>query len=1078
MSADESPVTTLIRRQPVSSAVGLDAAQQAVVDHPGGPLLVLAGPGTGKTTTLSEAAVVRNAERGVDRVLTLTYSRRAAARLKTIMAARLGSGASPRVMTVHSFCYALLRRFAASADVRLLSGPEQEFRVREVLAGSRDSAPIGWPEGLQRAFSTRGFAREVRAVLAKARQLGMDPQDITEAGRSANRDDWISIGAFFEEYLDVLDAEGVIDYAELVHRCRILLADPQVRDTLRAEIDWVLIDEFHDADPAQVRLLQALAGDGRDLIAFADPDQSIYGFRGAQVSSTLAFGDWFRTREDRPAPLTCLPINYRCGPRVHAATRGVAYRLGIHRRLSDETLQGFRQAENDQTHDPDQVQAVSCASRGAETSQIADLLRRANLHDGLDWSQMAVLVRNGAHIPALTRALTAAGVPVEVAGDEIPLAQELATRPLLTGLRLAAEQRSPDAAEAQLLLTSPLGGLDSMAHRRLGRMLRQGERDELGGGLPRRSGELIRLALGDPSRLDDCPDTAEVSATRRLAELLTRTRGMIESGATAEEALWHLWTGTDWPARLQSSAKLGGDVGRRANRDLDAVVALFDAAARSEDLVGLRGVTGFLAEIEAQQIPADTRNEFGVRGAAVRVLTAHRAKGLEWELVVVASVQEGSWPDGRRRGSLLEADRLSAGGLTEAEPTASRISEDRRLFYVACTRARSRLVVTAVDGTEGENDQPSRFLSELGVPIQHVPGRPKRPLSLSALIGDLRCTAVDPQATPALRAAAINRLARVVEAQDDRGRALAPAANPRRWWGMRPVSTSTDRVQQSDQPVRLSGSQLGTLLECPRRWFLSRKAVAESARGVAASFGSVVHALAQYGATSQLDSGTVAEDLDSVWHQLDFDANWLSAAERIEAESAVQRFVEWQQSRPDRELLGTEVPFRCDVALDTDTVRLTGVADRVERDAAGRIRIVDFKTGKRSPTAAEVAASDQLGVYQLAVTQGGFAQIAGQQAHVGGAELVYLRLADGNSPLPRVFEQASLEDVPFPPAADIDDASAASTSQMVTWVHHRLATAAQTVRAERFDATLGPGCRHCPFRSSCPAQAEGQQVVS
>jgi superfamily I DNA/RNA helicase/RecB family exonuclease len=1061
--------------QPGKRQMELDPAQQRIVDHRAGPLLVLAGPGTGKTTTLTEAAAVRIGQHGADRVLTLTYSRRAAAELKTGLSARLGSGASPRAMTVHSFCYALLRRFA-DRPVRLLSGPEQEFRVREVLAGSRESAATDWPADLRRAFPTRAFAAEVRAVLARARHLGMDPADVMAAGRAAARDDWVRIGAFFEEYLDVLDAEGAIDYAELVHRSRILLADPQVRDVVAGELDWILVDEFSDADPAQIGLLQALAGDGRQLIAFADPDQSIYAFRGAEASGTLAFPDRFRTRDGQPAPVVCLPINHRCGGHIQTATRNLANRLGLHGRLPADVLDRFRHPEPDPDRPPGRVHVISCANRGVEASQIADLLRRAHLHDGLDWSQMAVLVRNGKHhIPGLTRALTAAGVPVEVAGDEIPLAQELATRPLLTALRLAAEQREPQAGEAELLLTSPLGGLDGMAHRRLGRLLRQRERDDLAGtGLPRRSGELIRLALADPSRLDDCPESAETIATKRLADLLAGTRALVESGATAQEALWHLWAGTGWPDRLQSAARRGGDSGRRANRDLDAVVALFEAAARSDELVGLRGASGFLAEIEAQQIPADARNESAVRGSAVRVLTAHRAKGLEWELAVVASVQEGSWPDSRRRASLLEPDRLDPAGLQPPEPVSSRVAEERRLFYVACTRARSRLVVTAVDGTDGENDQPSRFLAELGVGIQQLASRPRRPLSLPALIGDLRRFSLDPQTTPALRSAAATRLARLADARSGDGQPLAVRADPARWWGMRSASDSAGPGESARQPIRLSGSQLGVLLDCPRQWFLARKARAESARGPAASFGSIVHVLAQYGAGAALDPAAVAEHLDSVWHQVGFDANWLSATERIDAEAALERFAEWQAARPDRELLGTEVRFGCDVDVGSDTVRLTGVADRVERDPDGRIRIVDFKTGKHPPKAADVATSDQLGVYQLAVLRGGFEEITGPAAQAGGAELVYLRLNDGDGPLPRVFEQASLADVPFPAAAPADS----DEQPMPSWVHGRLGAAAQVVRSGEFPATPGPACRYCPFFSSCPAQAAGQQVVS
>ena len=320
-------------------------------------------------------------------------------------------------------------------------------------------------------------------------------------------------------------------------------------------------------------------------------------------------------------------------------------------------------------------------------------------------------------IPGLSRALAAAEIPVEVAGDEIPLAGEPAVRPLLLALQIALRDGRPDADEARVLLGSPLGGLDSMALRRLGRGLRQADRAELAGaGLPRQSGELVADALRHPDLLDELPTGPEVEGARRVAALLSRCGTTIRRGATAEEALWLLWSGTGWPERLRRQAAQPGESGRRANRDLDAACALFDIAARSDEVVGRRGVAGFLAEVEGQQIPADTMREAETRGAAVRLLTAHRAKGLEWDLVVVAGVQEGAWPDVRRRGSLLEPDRLSPAGLSELPPTSARIAEERRLFYVACTRARRRLVVTAVAGTEGEGDEPSRFLDRIGGP--------------------------------------------------------------------------------------------------------------------------------------------------------------------------------------------------------------------------------------------------------------------------------------------------------------------------------------------------------------------------
>jgi RecB family exonuclease len=233
--------------------------------------------------------------------------------------------------------------------------------------------------------------------------------------------------------------------------------------------------------------------------------------------------------------------------------------------------------------------------------------------------------------------------------------------------------------------------------------------------------------------------------------------------------------------------------------------------------------------------------------------------------------------------------------------------------------------------------------------------------------------------------------------------------------------------------------------------------------------------LAQYGAHSGADHEELSNHLESVWSQLAFDAHWLSAVERVEAESALERFLTWQEARPQLTLLGTEVEFSCDIDLGTDRVHLTGSADRVERDPDGRIRIVDFKTSKTTPTAADVALHDQLGVYQLAVQQGAFAGVVGDGARPGGAELVYLRLPDGDSGYPKTFQQASLDDVPFP--LKLDDAESDLRAAQPTWVHRRLAEAAGIIRREDHDARLGPACRYCPFRTSCPAQPVGQQVV-
>ena len=409
---------------------------------------MLAGPGTGKTTTLVEAVVDRVRNRGLspDEVLVLTFGRKAATELRDRITGRLGR--TTRVMpsmTFHSFCYALLRRFtpadAFDVPLRLPSGPEQSLRLSEALSGSREVGAVHWPGSLHPALKTRGFTDEVQAVIGKARQLGLDPEDLSAIGRSADRAEWVAVGDFFEEYLQILDHEQVLDYSELIHRAVILAQQPQVQAKLRTEFKAVFVDEYQDTDPGQTKLLQAIAGDGRDLVVVGDPDQSIYTFRGADVRGLLRFTDEFRTSGGAEAAQIALGTTRRFGTTLQRVSRNVVNRLGVPGTLDRDTFERFRNPDaSGCVYGHGKVEANLYSTSGAELEHIADLLRRAHVQDGVGWSEMAVLVRSGSRsIPPLRRALAAAGIPVDVAGDELPLSREPAVRPMLLALRAVAD---------------------------------------------------------------------------------------------------------------------------------------------------------------------------------------------------------------------------------------------------------------------------------------------------------------------------------------------------------------------------------------------------------------------------------------------------------------------------------------------------------------------------------------------------------------------------------------------------------------------------------------------------------------
>ncbi|MQS35578.1 ATP-dependent helicase [Streptomyces katsurahamanus] len=1191
----------------------LDAAQRAVVDHRAGPLLVLAGPGTGKTTTLVEAVASRVAS-GADpeRILVLTFSRKAAVELRDRMALRLGGARGPRATTFHSFCYALVRAHQ-DADLfaeplRLLSGPEQDVTVRELLTGQIDLEAEGlarnhWPDELRACLTTRGFADEVRAVLARSRELGLGPGALDRFATRTGRPDWKAAASFLAEYLDILDMQGVLDYAELVHRA-VLLAE-RTASPLDFPYDAVFVDEYQDTDPSQVRLLRALAGGGRTLVAFGDPDQSIYAFRGADVNGILDFPDAFRHPDGRPADVAVLTTSRRSGAELLAATRLLTRRMPLPRLSVDKTRAHRELAA---TREGGAVETYTFPTASAELDNVADILRRAHLEDGVPWHEMAVLVRAGNRtIPAIRRALTSAGVPLEVDGADVPLRHEPAVAPLLTALRAVAtaatafprhrgpfaggeesgvvslavgesesvsvpvslaepesepvsvpvslaepgpvggsesvslsaaepepESVSPSVAEpgpvplsdsapegavvsgtgngtavsvsvsgtdgdgdgdgppdagegsraegaeaagpgpgergapwldtetALTLLTSPLAGMDAADLRRLGRALRDEER-AAGNRVPPPSDQLIARALAEPERLI-AHDRSYAFGAQRLGDLLRAARELLERGGTAEEALWGLWSGTSWPTRLERAALRGGAAGRNADRDLDAVCALFDTAARAEERIGGRGALNFIEEIEAQDIAADTLSTRETRPEAVRLMTAHRSKGLEWSLVVVAGVQEGLWPDLRRRGSLLEADRIGRDGLAEPLTPGALLAEERRLFYVAATRARERLVVTAVKAPADDGDQPSRFLTELGAEPKDVTGRPRRPLAVAALVAELRATTVDPQASPALRDAAAQRLARLAALTDDEGMPLAPAAHPDQWWGLREPTHGPEPLRDRNQPVALSGSALDQLANtCSLQWFLGREVKADAPATAAQGFGNVIHVLADEVASGRTpaDLAVLMERLDSVWDALVFDAPWKSQQEKEHARAALERFLRWHvMDRGGRAPTATERDFDVTLKAGEYAVRIRGSMDRVEQDAEGRAYVVDFKTGKQAPTREEVAHHPQLAVYQLAVREGALDEAFDGRPRPGGAELVHLRqpapVKEGGDTLPKVQAQQPLEG---------------------EWIGELLATAAGRVLEERFTPSTGQHCANCSFRASCSAQPEGRHIV-
>jgi RecB family exonuclease len=643
---------------------------------------------------------------------------------------------------------------------------------------------------------------------------------------------------------------------------------------------------------------------------------------------------------------------------------------------------------------------------------LAGVLRAAHLN-GLPWSRMAVLVRSTAlTLGPLRRAMMTAGVPVAVRGEDIPLAEQPAVALLLTLLAAVYEPAALDEDVAEALLTSAVGGGDSVYLRRLRRVLRASFPDEDGALVP---------VLTDRLGAEQLPEHVR-RPVLRVARTLAAGVQAREAGGDTEVVLWALWEATALARRWESASLGGGPAGAAADRDLDAVVQLFDEVARFTDRLPHEGAAAFLDYVRAQQLP-------GASGVSRS----------DPDAVAVLTAQEGAWPDLRRRGSLLGAEQLVdvLRGIDTVEPGshATQLAEERRLFYVAATRARGRLVVTAVTG---EEEQPSRLLDELD------PSDGDRPLArapmgvhLPGLVAELRAVVCSPDAPDSDRNAAAAQLARLAAAD-------VPGADPDDWWGLAQLSTTGPTVP-AERRVRVSPSRVESFLECELRALMQTLGVRDDS-AVAATLGTVIHDLLAT-APEDLTLPELEARLDELWGDIRFDAAWFADNERVRARKMLERYAEWlRSSRASLQTVGVELDFSVEVG---DAV-VAGRVDRLERDADGRLIVIDLKTGKNKPS--DVSEHPQLGAYQLAIANGAFAE---HGTEPGGAMLVQLGTSGATEQLQ-------------PPLAEAENPD---------WVREHVEHVASRMRGYQFDAIDNRRCHICDVRSSCPLQVVGRQVT-
>lgn len=1011
----------------------------------------------------------------------------------------------------------------------LVSGPEQDLVLAELLAGhvAGEGRPLALPAGLpEESLGLRGLRQELRDLLMRAAERGLGPVELDEMGRANDRPEWVMAAQLYEEYLDTMtlrlatpDAGPRYDPAVVIDEAAESLRswEDEVPGTPRPTWDLVVVDDYQEATAATVRLLRVLHDDGARLVLLSDPDSAVQTFRGAapgltgRAAAPAGPGREFGAFD---AETVVLGTVWRQAPELRAVTRAVTNRIpvsasALHRRAvaradavrseepradaagADETgtaradKAGTRAAGTHGTGAgaeetaPASVQVAVLGGAAQEAAWIARELRAEHLLRGTPWDRMAVIARSGTRLAALRRELVSASVPVALLGSDLPLRDEPAVAPLLAAVKTCAgaprgslealiaeeldgEEPVLDPETAALLLVSPIGGLDAVALRRLRRALRA---EELSAGGGRTSDALLVEVLADPARAALLPTQVRRGPLAVARVLAAGREAAGEPGATAQTVLWAAWAATGLAERWSAAALTGGPAGLRADRDLDSVLALFRAAETFVDRMPGAPVAAFVDYLASQDLPADSLAASAQGAGAVEALTPPGAAGREWDVVVVAGVQDGVWPDLRLRDSLLGsqalveliAGRSEDGRVVGAEARRQVLTDELRAFAVAVSRARRRLLVTAVEDTE---EAPSVFCDLVsprddggdGPDPRRVPVGP--PLDLRGVVAAARSELVRTAAAAAASAlrpgapqpAAAQGPQPAAALLADLAASGVAEADPSTWYGVAGVSSEVPLWGAQDI-VTVSPSKVETVTTCALRWAF------ESAGGTKPdathqSLGTLLHSIAQTHPKGSLTD--LNKELDRRWPELALPDGWPSLQLRKRAERMVVRLAEYLGDS------GEPLLVEADFDLRVGRARLRGQVDRVEDAGDGSVTVADLKTGKSAASKDKAAENPQLGAYQLAVEEGALDLPEGTVSK--GASLVYV----GTETV-----SASVRNQP----------ALAPDTEGNSWARDTVEGAADTMAAAKFAARNNDLCEMCAVRRSCPLQPEGRKVV-
>ncbi len=895
-----------------SAPFAADDRQREAIEHVHGPMLVIAGAGTGKTSVLIQriARLIEQGHARPDEILALTYTVAAAAEMRDRLRALLGK--KIRCTTFHDFCFDLLKR--AGKDFGVLEENDLWIHLRKRI-------PELHLEHYVRAANVGQFLTDLLDFLSRCHDELLTPETYAnyvtklERGelaipRVAKSKDQLSddevlgrcreisrVYALTEQWL--LE-ENLGTFGHMMTRAyALLMRDETLLAAERARSPFILVDEFQDANTAQIKILAALAGESANLFGVGDPDQAIYRFRGASSAAFQLFGRYFsqtklvvlgKNRRSTTAILQCAFAVIDKNPPVFSSTDHTSYRRSP---LQSARDQDAKKSEAMILSSP--VDAVSFPAKEAEASDIVRTIEGIRRTTHCQWKDFGILYRTHSHRDELAHELADRNIPFNIENMDVSDTPEV--RDLFACAAVVVDVGS----DASLFRVAALPQFDvdpeqlRSALRAIAGQSKEGTAVPLASVLGTVSGghdvlDCVRRARDDVSRQN--------AKTRVALELIAKLFGSGVKSAAVQTALkfaaeWENKPTTkskelgEWLEYLQYFREAGGAIAMTANANEDAV----------------------------------------------RLMTVHGGKGLEFSHVFVLRATTPSFPASYRETlvefpeALRDPDSASAG-----DDKTLHDQEERRLFYVAMTRAKDTLHIYGKRGI-GRDKTPAGMMREM--------------ISNSRLQPYLRARAALPSQPELID------LAAAADAHPAESRLAA-------WLALPAVG---------DLGARLSASAVETYETCPlqfkleREWRLSRELHA------AAQYGAAMHrVLRTYFDSIRLGRPKSDDELLKIFCDdlaaCGLEDDYQRELYRQQGTQQLEDFLAASHVSLPPQVLHTEEWFEVQVA----GTKVAGRIDRLDRSADGRVNIVDYKTGK-ARSQQEADESLQLSIYALAAQE-------------------------------------------------------------------------------------------------------------